>query len=170
MNKQLMRQLNKQLSLQAELSHTWLGNVFCCGDCFFLCIGCGNLQEFNSINYHPLSMSSYDRTDWGQNHETFTLFLRTRTIIYHFHEACDFTPVSVPLPLFVCLSACVYFRGPCAATIAAPLISPHSPGQRSDVDCCSEEEPDLDPGTKLLREKERRSANNQRERYVGEEW
>ncbi|XP_043205819.1 transcription factor 12-like isoform X4 [Amphibalanus amphitrite] len=38
------------------------------------------------------------------------------------------------------------------------------PGQRSDVDCCSEDETDLDPGTKLLREKERRSANNQRER------
>ena len=47
------------------------------------------------------------------------------------------------------------------------FISPNSPGQRSDVDCCSEEdESDLDPGTKLIREKERRSANNQRERYV----
>lgn len=38
-------------------------------------------------------------------------------------------------------------------------------GQLSDVDCCSDEdESDLDPGTKMVREKERRSANNQRER------
>ncbi|XP_037068746.1 transcription factor 12-like [Pollicipes pollicipes] len=37
-------------------------------------------------------------------------------------------------------------------------------GQQPAVDCCSEEESDLDPGVKLVREKERRSANNQRER------
>ena len=70
------------------------------------------------------------------------------------------------MPVSVCVYVCVC----CVRTVrryqTPALISPNSPGQRSDVDCCSEDESDLDPGTKLVREKERRSANNQRERYV----